>query len=87
MTDDFTPETEPSGSLDPPRRNPPTAVGAMTPEPEPEPRPRHRHRHRHRARSVHHVRSSHTPLDELLRPVANAVRDAFREIERVLERL
>ena len=80
MTDDFTPETEPSGSLDPPRRHPPTAVGAMTPEPEPEPG--------RGARSVHHVLSSHDhPLHALLRPVANAVRDAFREVARVLERL
>ena len=79
MTADFTPETEPSGSLDPPRRHPPTAVGAMTPEPEPQPE--------RRARSIHHVGSHAHPLDALLRPVANAVRDAFREVARVLERL
>ena len=37
MQDSWTPEPEPSGSLDPPRRRPPTAVGVATPPP---PRPR-----------------------------------------------
>ena len=73
MTDEFTPETEPSGSLDPPRRTP-TAVGAMTPEPEP--------------RRYHSTSGSAPSLEEaLLRPVADAVRGVMREIERMFERL
>ncbi|MDP9353059.1 MAG: hypothetical protein M3P51_16175 [Chloroflexota bacterium] len=34
---DYAPETQPAGSLDPPNRRPPTAVGAAIPEPEPRP--------------------------------------------------
>lgn len=34
----FNPIPDPRGSLDPPRRNPPTTLAAATPEPEPEPR-------------------------------------------------
>ena len=79
MTDEFTPETEPSGSLDPPRRTPPTAVGAMTPEPEPR---------RHAASRQHSTSGSAPSLEEaLLRPVADAVRGVMREIERMFERL
>jgi hypothetical protein len=37
MSDEYVPEPLPSGSLDPPRRHPPTAVGVVTPEPEPAP--------------------------------------------------
>ena len=33
----YPPEPEPRGFLDPPRRDPPTAVGTATPEPSPEP--------------------------------------------------
>ena len=77
MTDEFTPETEPGGSLDPPRRTPPTAVGAMTPEPEP----------RRYAESRHHSTSGSVPsLEALLRPVADAVRGVMREVERMFER-
>ena len=36
MSEDFTPETQPSGSLLPPDKNPPTAVGAAS---SPPPRP------------------------------------------------
>jgi hypothetical protein len=36
MSDDLSPETQPSGSLDPPRRPPPTAVATSAPLP-PEP--------------------------------------------------
>lgn len=39
---EFKPIPDPSGSLQPPRRNPPTAVGVETPEPEPQPQPRTR---------------------------------------------
>jgi hypothetical protein len=35
MTDDFTRETQPSGALVPPRRNPPTAVATAAPLPPP----------------------------------------------------
>lgn len=35
---EFEPVPQPSGSLEPPRRFPPTAVGVETPEPEPQPR-------------------------------------------------
>lgn len=37
---EFRPIPDPSGSLQPPNRRPPTAVGAETPEPELPPRPR-----------------------------------------------
>jgi hypothetical protein len=40
MEQDDTPPTEPSGSLDPPRRQPPTAVATATPEPAPREEPR-----------------------------------------------
>ena len=33
--DDWRPEPQPEGSLQPPRRNPPTAVGVATPPPPP----------------------------------------------------
>ena len=36
---EFQPPTDPFGSLQPPNRRPPTAVGAETPMPEPRPRP------------------------------------------------
>jgi hypothetical protein len=36
------PVPDPSGALQPPRRDPPTAVGVETPEPEPQPRQRAR---------------------------------------------
>jgi hypothetical protein len=36
MEHEFTPEPEPSGSLEPPKRYPPTAVGTGTPNPDPE---------------------------------------------------
>lgn len=35
----FAPIPDPCGSLDPPRRYPPTALGTATPEPEPRPDP------------------------------------------------
>ena len=35
MSDDFVPETQPSGALDPPRRRPPTAVGTLAVPPHP----------------------------------------------------
>lgn len=35
MGKDFVPDPDPSGRLDPPRRNPPTAVGVLTPPPPP----------------------------------------------------
>ncbi len=41
MQDDFEPKTEPSGSLDPPSRKPPTAVGGAAPGSEPEYRKPH----------------------------------------------
>jgi hypothetical protein len=37
MSEEYVPEPLPGGSLGPPRRYPPTAVGVMTPEPEPAP--------------------------------------------------
>lgn len=37
--DEFVPETEPAGSLDPPRRKPPTAVAADASAPAPGERP------------------------------------------------
>lgn len=36
---EFRPVPDPAGALDPPRRFPPTAVGAATPEPDPEREP------------------------------------------------
>ncbi len=75
MSDDFTPETQSSGALEPPRRLPPTAVGVMTPEPEPAPHSHHR---------------SHARIPspgEVLRPVFRAVAGALREAAKVLERL
>lgn len=36
MEREFTPEPEPSGSLEPPKRYPPTAVGTGTPNPDPD---------------------------------------------------
>lgn len=36
--DEWSPQPEPGGALEPPRRNPPTAVGVATPPP-PRPRP------------------------------------------------
>jgi hypothetical protein len=36
---EYEPVPEPSGSLQPPRRDPPTAVGAAAPEPQPPRRP------------------------------------------------
>lgn len=48
---EFRPIPDPSGSLQPPNRRPPTAVGAAAPVPEPHPsRPSHS-RHRTRGRS------------------------------------
>jgi len=38
MQDDFRPETQSSGDLEPPSRKPPTAVGTGAPEPDPEDR-------------------------------------------------
>jgi putative Ca2+/H+ antiporter (TMEM165/GDT1 family) len=38
MTDDWTPDPEPAGDLDPPRRRPPTAIGLLTPPPPRRPR-------------------------------------------------
>ncbi|HEX8673826.1 MAG TPA: hypothetical protein VF710_18155 [Longimicrobium sp.] len=75
MSDDFTPETEPSGALVPPTRLPPTAVGVMTPEPEPAP---HAHYNSH-ARIP-------SPA-EVLRPAIRAVAGALRAAAKVLERL
>lgn len=75
MSDDFTPETQPSGALEPPRRVPPTAVGVMTPEPEPGP-------HSH-----HHSRARVPSPAEVLRPVLRAVAGALRGAAKVLERL
>lgn len=37
---EFQPIPDPSGSLQPPNRRPPTAIGAETPMPEPRPSPR-----------------------------------------------
>ena len=40
MKREFRPEPDPAGSLQPPNRVPPTAIGAATPpQPEPEPEP------------------------------------------------
>ncbi|HEX8212197.1 MAG TPA: hypothetical protein VF584_18615 [Longimicrobium sp.] len=75
MTDDFTPETQPSGGLEPPHRLPPTAVGVMTPEPEPGPY------------SHHHSHARIPSPAEVLRPVFHAVAGALRGVARVLERL
>jgi hypothetical protein len=75
MSDDFTPETQPGGALEPPRRVPPTAVGVMTPEPEPGP-------HAHPA--------SHNRVPspaEVLRPVFRAVAGVLRGAAKLLERL
>lgn len=47
---EFRPIPDPSGSLQPPNRRPPTAVGAETPEPELPPRPRAEPRRRPRRR-------------------------------------
>ena len=75
MSDDFTPETEPSGALVPPNRLPPTAVGVMTPEPEPAP-------------YAHHNSHARIPSPgEVLRPVIRAVAGALREAAQMLERL
>jgi len=75
MSDDFTPETQPGGALEPPRRLPPTAVGVMTPEPEPGP-------------SSHHQAHTRIPSPaEVLRPVFRAVAGALRGAAKVLERL
>jgi hypothetical protein len=43
MDDSWLPEPDPSGALEPPRRNPPTAVGIATPPP-PARRPRYHDR-------------------------------------------
>jgi len=40
MDDEFSPETEPSGALQPPRKPPPTAVATATPSPPPQRHPR-----------------------------------------------
>lgn len=75
MSDDFTPETQPSGALVPPGRLPPTAVGVMTPEPEPGPH-------------AHHASHNFVPSPaEVLRPVFRAVAGALREVAKVLERI
>jgi hypothetical protein len=76
MSDDSTPDTQPAGALDPPRRQPPTAVGAMTPEREPDPRRHHGHPER-----------SASPLDALLRPLVAVVRRGIRTAERIVGRL
>ncbi|MBX3175314.1 MAG: hypothetical protein KF709_12945 [Gemmatimonadaceae bacterium] len=47
MTDEWAPEPEPAGNLQPPRRNPPTAVGVLTPPP-----PHRPQRTRYRASSL-----------------------------------
>lgn len=73
---DLPPETQPSGSLEPPRRYPPTAVGAaMEPEPEPQ-----------WQRRLHRTQASTGPLAALRLPyeIARAALDATR---RALERL
>jgi len=41
MTEPWSPDPEPSGSLEPPRRRPPTAVGVATPPPPRGPEPRY----------------------------------------------
>ena len=75
MSDDFTPEPQASGALEPPRRLPPTAVGVMTPEPEPRP-------------YSHHQSQARIPSPaEVLRPVFRAVAGALREAAKVLERI
>lgn len=50
MDDDRQPQTEPWGSLEPPRRRPPTALGVMTPPPPPPPDRPVRYRSRLRQR-------------------------------------
>jgi hypothetical protein len=73
---DLPPETQPSGSLDPPRRYPPTAVGAaMDPEPEPQ-----------RPRTLHRTGKSPDPFAALRLPVVIA-QAALRATRRALERL
>jgi hypothetical protein len=73
---DLPPETQPSGSLEPPRRYPPTAVGAaMEPEPEPE-----------RSRALHRAVASTRPFAALRLPFVIA-RAALRATGRALERL
>jgi hypothetical protein len=73
---DLPPETQPSGSLEPPRRYPPTAVGAaMDPEPEPQ-----------RPRALHRTRTSSDPFAALRLPYVVA-RAALRATRRALERL
>ncbi len=73
MSDDFIPETQSSGSLEPPRRLPPTAIGVETPEPAPEPSPRH------------HSASIPSPA-EVLGPVLRAAVGAVRQVVGVLTR-
>lgn len=75
MNDDFTPETQSSGALEPPRRPPPTALGVMTPDPEPG------------SHSHHHSQARIPSPAEVLRPVFRAVAGALRGVAKVLERL
>lgn len=75
---DWTPETQPSGSLEPPRRFPPTAVGAMTPPP-PERDPFH-------AYAVARMQAA-PALIRAMRPALRGLRHTVRAIERAVARL
>lgn len=65
------PEPEPRGFLDPPRRDPPTAVGTATPEPSPEP-------------PHHPVRYRKSVLLAVLQSIFRAVEDVGRMVKHVL---
>lgn len=69
----FAPIPDPSGSLDPPRRNPPTALATDSPDPEQRPA---------RARAATHPQSGFT----ILRRLAGAVLDMADELAASLQR-
>ena len=74
MRDEYEPVPEPRGSLVPPPRYPPTAVGAATPEPEPRPFRSFGHGRRRRGAAEETVLLAGTLAAAMVRDAAKLVR-------------
>ncbi|MEX1181698.1 MAG: hypothetical protein WEF86_00580 [Gemmatimonadota bacterium] len=77
--EDRVPDTESRGSLEPPRRPPPTAVGAATPDPEPPPR-RGTPYMMHRSVSVELIRVPLLVIRLLVRGAGSVLRRQLQKI-------
>jgi hypothetical protein len=72
----FAPIPDPSGSLDPPRRFPPTALATATPEPEPQ-----------RSHTATRATNRISALQVAVRVVEEVVRSVAGTVHRALARL